>query len=186
MKIVVGITGATGVIYGVRLLEKLASHSVETHLVMSQWGKKTLELETSLTVEEVQGLANYHYDELDLAGAIASGSFLHDGMVIAPCTMKTLAGIRHGFSQNLIQRAADVTLKEGRKLILMPRESPLSTIHLENMLGLSQMGVKIVPPMPAFYQQPQTIEEIIDSSIHRVFDLLGIQREDAKRWGNLS
>ena len=100
--------------------------------------------------------------------------------------MKTLAGIRHGFSQNLIQRAADVTLKEGRKLILMPRESPLSTIHLENMLGLSQMGVKIVPPMPAFYQQPQTIEEIIDSSIHRVFDLLGIQREDAKRWGNLS
>lgn len=172
-------------IYGVRLLEELASHSVETHLVMSHWAKKTLELETPQTVEAVQALADHHYDLSDLASPLASGSFGHDGMVVAPCSMKTLAGIRHGFSQNLIQRAADVTLKEGRKLILMPRESPLSTIHLENMLGLSQMGVRIVPPMPTFYHHPQTIQELVDSSIERVLDLLGIPKKDTKRWGDL-
>ena len=184
MKIVVGMTGASGAIYGVRLLESLAKHSVEIHLVISHWAKETLRLETDISLATLQGLVSRVYEESDLAAPISSGSFHHDGMVIMPCSMKTLAGIRHGFSQNLIQRAADVTLKEKRKLILVPRESPLSSIHLENMLSLSQMGVFVAPPSPSFYHKPNSILDIVDFSVMRILDLLGIPMESDKRWGD--
>ena len=184
MKIVVGMTGASGAIYGVRLLENLAKHSVETHLVVSQWARETLKLETDVSLETLHGLASKIYEESDMAASISSGSFYHDGMVVIPCSMKTLAGIRYGFSQNLIQRAADVTLKEKRKLVLVPRESPLSSIHLENMLSLSQMGVFIAPPSPSFYHQPDSILDIVDFSAMRILDILGIREESTKRWGD--
>lgn len=184
MKIVVGMTGASGAIYGVRLLESLAKHSVETHLVLSQWAKETLRLETDISLSTLEGLTSKVYEESDLAAPISSGSFYHDGMVIIPCSMKTLAGIRHGFSQNLIQRAADVTLKEKRKLILVPRESPLSSIHLENMLNLSQIGVFIAPPSPSFYHKPNSILDIVDFSVMRILDILGIREKSTKRWGD--
>lgn len=183
MRIIVGITGASGVIYGLKILQHLQKKSVETHLVLSDWAKRTLEIENLISYTEVEKLAHKVYDADDLAAPISSGSFLHDGMIIAPCSMKTLAGIRYGFSQNLIQRAADVTLKEKRKLILMPRESPFSTIHLENMLGLSQMGVVIAPPCPSFYHKPESLEEMVDFSAMRILDLLGIHENSAKRWG---
>ena len=184
MKIVVGMTGASGAIYGVRLLENLAKHSVETHLVVSQWARETLKLETDVSLETLHGLASKIYEESDMAASISSGSFYHDGMVVIPCSMKTLAGIRYGFSQNLIQRAADVTLKEKRKLVLVPRESPLSSIHLENMLSLSQMGVFIAPPSPSFYHQPDSILDIVDFSAMRILDILGIREESTKRLGD--
>ena len=184
MKIVVGMTGASGAIYGVRLLENLAKHSVETHLVVSQWARETLKLETDVSLETLHGLASKIYEESDMAASISSGSFYHDGMVVIPCSMKTLAGIRYGFSQNLIQRAADVTLKEKRKLVLAPRESSLSSIHLENMLSLSQMGVFIAPPSPSFYHQPDSILDIVDFSAMRILDILGIREENTKRWGD--
>ena len=184
MKIVVGMTGASGAIYGVRLLENLAKHSVETHLVVSQWARETLKLETDVSLETLHGLASKIYEESDMAASISSGSFYHDGMVVIPCSMKTLAGIRYGFSQNLIQRAADVTLKEKRKLVLVSRESPLSSIHLENMLSLSQMGVFIAPPSPSFYHQPDSILDIVDFSAMRILDILGIREESTKRWGD--
>ncbi len=184
MKIVVGMTGASGAIYGVRLLESLAKHSVETHLVVSQWARETLKLETDVSLETLHGLASKIYEESDMAASISSGSFYHDGMVVIPCSMKTLAGIRYGFSQNLIQRAADVTLKEKRKLVLVPRESPLSSIHLENMLSLSQMGVFIAPPSPSFYHQPDSILDIVDFSAMRILDILGIREESTKRLGD--
>ena len=184
MKIVVGMTGASGAIYGVRLLESLAKHSVETHLVVSQWAKETLRLETDVSLETLHGLASKIYEESGWGTSICSGSFHHYGMVVIPCSMKTLAGIRYGFSQNLIQRAADVTLKEKRKLVLVPRESPLSSIHLENMLSLSQMGVFIAPPSPSFYHQPDSILDIVDFSAMRILDILGIREESTKRWGD--
>ena len=184
MKIVVGMTGASGAICGVRLLARLVKHYVETHMVVSQWARETLKLETDVSLETLHGLASKIYEESDMAASISSGSFHHDGMVVVPCSMKTLAGIRHGFSQNLIQRAADVTLKEKRKLVLVPRESPLSSIHLENMLSLSQMGVFIAPPSPSFYHQPDSILDIVDFSVMRILDILGIREESAKRWGD--
>lgn len=182
VKIIVGITGASGIIYGIKILQHLQKRSIETHVVLSEWAKQTLEIEKLISLEEVEKLAHKVYDANDLAAPISSGSFLHDGMIVAPCSMKTLAGIRHGFSQNLIQRAADVTMKERRKLILMPRESPFNTIHLENMLGLSQMGVIIAPPCPSFYHKPQTLEEMVNFSAMRILDLLGIHEKSDKRW----
>lgn len=153
MRLIVGMTGATGAPLGVELLQALrAIPDVETHLVMSKWAKTTIELETPYTPAEVAALADYCHSPADQAATISSGSFRTDGMIIIPCSMKTLAGVRAGYAEGLVGRAADVVLKEGRKLVLVPREMPLSTIHLENMLALSRMGVAIVPPMPAFLQ----------------------------------
>lgn len=182
MRIVVAITGATGAIYGITLLEQLKKLGVETHLVLSQWARHTIELETSYSQEQVSALVDIHYAEENLAAAISSGSFRHNGMVIAPCSMKTLAGIAHGYAENLIARAADVSLKEGRPLILVPRETPLNTIHLENMLRLSRSGAVILPPMPAFYHRPATIQEIVDQTVGRILDRLGIENDLVKRW----
>lgn len=175
MRIVVGITGASGAIYGITLLQQLKKLQVETHLILSKWAEKTIELETPYTAQQVAALASYLHEENDLTAPVASGSYLHDGMVIAPCSMKTLSAVANGYSNNLIARAADVTIKEHRTLILMPRETPLNAVHLENMLKLDRAGAVILPPMPAFYQRPQTVEEIILHSITRVLDILKIK-----------
>ena len=182
VRIVVAITGATGVIYGITLLEQLKKLEVETHLILSRWSCHTIELETAYTVEQVSALANVKHAEENLAAAVSSGSFRHHGMVIAPCSMKTLAGLAHGYAENLIVRAGDVTLKEGRPLILVPRETPLNTIHLENMLRLTRAGAVILPPMPAFYQHPATLQDIVDQTVGRILDRLGLENDLVKRW----
>ncbi len=181
-RLIVGITGASGSIFGVRLLEALRSSSIETHLIISQWGARTLVHETPYTVQQVQELATERYAIGDVGAAMASGSFLTMGMVIVPCSMRTLGAIAHGIGDNLIHRAADVVLKERRKLVLAVREAPLSEIHLENMLKLARMGVSICPPTPAFYHHPQTIDEMVRHSVTRLLDQLGIPVAGAERW----
>jgi len=181
-RIVVGITGATGSIFGVRLLEVMRAAGIETHLVMSKWGARTMTHETSRSVEDVNALASVSYNPNDQGAAISSGSFLTDGMVIAPCSMRTLAAIATGQGEHLVHRAADVSLKERRKLLLVVRESPLNEIHLENMLKLARMGVVILPPMPGFYNHPQSIDEMVDHIVMRILDQLGIESELTKRW----
>lgn len=183
MRIIVGITGASGVIYGISLLEALRQLDVETHLILSRQAERLITAETAYDPEEVRALAAYAYAAEDLYAPVASGSFLCQGMVVAPCSMKTLAGIASGYAENLIQRAADVTIKEGRRLILMPRESPFSAIHLENMLKLARLGVIIAPPIPAFYTRPQAINDLVRFSVGRALDLLGIKHHLFPRWG---
>lgn len=181
-RLIVGITGATGAIYGVRLLERLHEAGVDTHLVISRWGARTLLHETAWTREQVVRLADVSYSAADMGAAISSGSFRTDGMIVAPCSAKTLAAIAHGYGDNLIHRAADVTLKERRRLVLVVREAPLSEIHLENMLKLSRMGAVILPPMPAFYHNPQSVDDIVDHTVARVLDQFGIEMAGAPRW----
>jgi len=182
MRIVVAICGASGVIYGIRLLQMLREKGVETHLILSEWAKKTIPVETDYPVAEVEALADAVYDEADLGAAVSSGSFRTTAMVVIPCSMKTLSGIAHGYSENLIVRAADVTLKERRRLILVPRETPLSPIHLENMLKLARLGVTVMPPEPAFYHRPRTIEELVERFLARILDQLGIQQDISRPW----
>jgi 4-hydroxy-3-polyprenylbenzoate decarboxylase len=182
MRLIVGITGATGAIYGVRLLERLREAGADTHLVISRWGARTLLHETSWSRERVEALAGATYAPGDMGAAISSGSFRTDGMVIAPCSAKTLAAIAHGYGDNLIHRAADVVLKERRRLVLVVREAPLSDIHLENMLKLSRMGAVILPPMPAFYNNPRTVDDVVDYTVARILDQFGIEVESAMRW----
>jgi 4-hydroxy-3-polyprenylbenzoate decarboxylase len=183
MRLVVGITGATGVIYGVRLLERLRDAGVETHLVISRWGARTLAHETPYSREQVEALAHTTYAPGDMGAAISSGSFQTAGMVIVPCSAKTLAAIAHGFGDGLIHRAADVVLKERRKLLLAVREAPLSDIHLENMLKLSRMGAIILPPMPAFYNNPRSLTDIVDHTVARMLDQFGIEAPGGtQRW----
>src|SRR5580700_1936575 len=182
-RIVVGMTGATGAVFGVEVLRQLQQCSdVETHLVLSRWARATIHLETGLSAGDVAGLADVVYSWDDQAAVISSGSFLTHGMVVAPCSMKTLAGIRTGYADGLIARAADVTLKERRRLVLVPRETPLSEIHLENMLALTRMGARIVPPMPAFYNHPASIGDIVDHIVMRILDQFEIESPTAKRW----
>ena len=184
-RLIVGITGASGSIYGVRLLEMLRDTAVETHLVMSRWGARTLVHETGYTPEQVQALATVAHPLTDQGAAISSGSFVTMGMVIAPCSVRTLAAIAHGLGDHLVHRAADVVLKERRRLVLAVREAPLSEIHLENMLKLSRMGVVIAPPVPAFYANPETIDEIVNYTAARLLDPFGIHI-DVARWPGLS
>lgn len=183
MRLVVAITGASGAIIGIRILEELKRHSLETHLVISRWGAQTIGQETPWPVEEVRALASRSYDDGDLAAPISSGSFRCDGMVVAPCSMKTVAGIAGGFAENLALRAADVAIKEGRPLVLVVRETPLSAIHLENMLKLARLGVTIMPPVPAFYSRADTLEGIIDQTVGRVLERFGIETPALRRWG---
>lgn len=183
MKIVIGVTGATGTIYAVHLLKALKDTAqAEIHLIMSDWAKKNLAIETEYSLKDVENLASVVYDNQNLGAPISSGSFLTDGMIILPCSMKTLSSIAQGYDENLITRTASVMLKEGRKLVLSPRESPLSPIHLENMLKLSRLGVRIVPPMPAFYSHPQSVEDIINHHVMKILDQFGIDFVQAKRW----
>lgn len=187
-RIVVAVSGASGTIYGLRLLEALhAQPEVEVHLVMSPWAKENLAVEaTGYSLAQVHALADFVYDHRNMGATIASGSFRHDGMVIVPASMKTLAAIATGLGDSLIGRAADVTLKERRPLIVVPRETPLNQIHLENMLKLAKMGVEIIPPMPAFYQQPQTIDDLIAHTTMKLLDHLKIANDLAPRWPGLA
>lgn len=183
MRLIVGMTGATGAAFGVRLLENLRElPGVETHLVLSRWARTTIELETGLSVAEVSALADVTHPPEDQGATISSGSFTTDGMVIVPCSMKTLAGIRAGYAEGLVGRAADVVLKERRKLVLVPRETPLSEIHLENMLALARLGVQMVPPMPAFYNHPASVDDIVDHITARILDQFELPAPAAKRW----
>src|SRR5688572_33423070 len=182
MKIIVAITGATGAIYGVRILQRMREAGVETHLVISRWGARTLVHETPHSREHVESLATVSYAPGDMGAAIASGSFRTDGMIVAPCSAKTLAAIAHGVGENLIHRAADVILKERRKLVLAVREAPLSDIHLENMLKLSRMGAVMMPPVPAFYTRPQSLDDVVNHTVARLLDQFGIEVPGLARW----
>lgn len=181
-RIIVGLTGATGAIFGIRLLEALKAAEVETHLVMSKWARQTVEHETSWSYDDVCALATKTHSSGDMGASISSGSFLTDGMVIVPASTRTVAAIAHGVGDHLVHRAADVILKERRKLVMVVRETPLNDIHLENMLKLSRMGVSIVPPMPAFYNHPQTLDDMVDHIVARILDQFGVPAEFAKRW----
>ena len=184
-RLIVGITGASGSIYAVRLLEMLRETDVETHLVISRWGARTLVHETNYTLDHVQRLASMVHPLTDQGAAISSGSFVTMGMVIVPCSVRTLAAIAHGLCDHLVHRAADVVVKERRKLVLAVREAPLSEIHLENMLKLARMGVVIAPPVPAFYSRPDTIDEIVNHTAARLLDQFGIH-VDMARWPGLN
>ncbi|HEX2270620.1 MAG TPA: UbiX family flavin prenyltransferase [Pyrinomonadaceae bacterium] len=181
-RLIVGITGATGTIFGLRILQMLHGSGVETHLVMSKWAARTLTHETPYSVKDVQDLATQSYASGDQGAAISSGSFVTLGMVIAPCSMRTLAAIAHGLGDNLVHRAADVILKERRKLVLVVRESPFNEIHLENMLKLARMGVVILPPVPAFYNHPQSLDDMINHIAMRVVDQFDIHLDVMNRW----
>ena len=182
-RIVIGISGASGVIYGVRMLSLLKEKDFETHLILSEAGKKNIEIETSYKAGEVAAMATHVYDNKDVGAALASGSFLTYGMVVVPCTIKTLSGIANSYTDNLLVRAADVTLKEKRKLVLVVRETPLHKGHLRLMTMAADMGAHILPPVPSFYHQPKTIDDIIDQTIGKIFDYLGIKHDLFRRWG---
>ena len=182
-KLIVGISGATGVIYGIRLLEVLRTvDDVETHLVMSPYAKLNIEIETTYAPADVEALADEVHSHRDQAASISSGSFKTDGMVIAPCSMKTLSAIVNSYADSLLARAADVVLKERRTLVLMPRESPLHTGHCKLLYEASQLGAVIAPPMPAFYSLPQTLDDLVNHSVGRVLDLFDLDPGIVKRW----
>jgi 4-hydroxy-3-polyprenylbenzoate decarboxylase len=187
MRLVVGVTGATGVIYGIRLLEILRTHAeVQTHLVISTPGKRTIVEETAYALKDVEALATYHYDNRDIGAPIASGSFRTTGMVIAPCSIKTAGAIASCHTDSLIARAADVTLKEGRPLIVLVRETPLHLGHIKCMLALAEMGAVLLPPMPAFYNRPKDIDDIVNHTIARVLDRLGLPQTLVAEWQGTS
>ena len=182
-RIIVGISGASGAIYGIELLRVLKEREdVETHLIVSKSARRNIELETPCKPDEVEALANVVHSSDDLADALASGSFLIDGMVVAPCSIKTLSGIANSFEQNLMIRAAGVTLKEGRKLILLVRETPLHIGHLRLMTWAAEIGAVILPPLPAFYHKPKTIEDLIHQTLGKVLDQLQVEHDLFKRW----
>jgi flavin prenyltransferase len=181
-RLIVGVTGASGSIYAVRLLEALRRTDIESHLVVSRWGARTMLHETDRSLEDVRALATHVHKENDQGARISSGSFTTLGMIIVPCSVKTLADIAHGHSNELVTRAADVVLKERRRLVLAVREAPFTDIHLENMLKLSRMGVVISPPVPAFYAKPRSIEEMVDFTVARLLDLFDIHIDAPGRW----
>lgn len=185
LRLVVGISGASGVIYGLRTLEILHSMKIETHVVLSQWGEKNIEIETDKTIEYVRSLATALYGNDSLAAPISSGSFLHSGMIIVPCSMKTLASIANGYDETLISRGAGVTLKESRLLVVVPRETPLSRIHLQNMLKLAEAGAVILPAMPGFYHKPTSLQDMVDHLVSKIIDQFNIRNNLSRRWGNV-
>ena len=182
MKIVVGISGGSGSIYAISLLKALKELNIETHLVVSGMGEYVTEHECGVNLEELKSLATYCHDNKNFAAPIASGSFKVDKMIVLPCSMKTLSAIANGYSDSLLSRACDVTIKEGRKLILVPRETPLSPIHLENMLKLSKLGVTIFPPSPGFYSHPETIEDMVLNMTGRLLDMMDVENNLVNRW----
>jgi len=184
LKLIIAITGSTGVIYGIRMLEILKKLDVETHLVMSEWGEKCISMETEYTPEYVKSLAHTTSDATNMAASVSSGTHRINGMIVAPCSMKTLAAIANGYDDTLVARSAGVTIKEGRKLILMVRETPLSAIHLENMLKLSRLGVVILPPVTEFYTNPKTIDDIVNHGVGKCLDQFDIEHDLYPRWGS--
>jgi flavin prenyltransferase len=177
-----GVTGASGAIYPLRLLQKLCRPGVEIHVILSRSGEKTLFLETGKKAADLKSFANFSWPVDDISAPLASGSFPVDAMVVAPCSIHTMSSIAYGITSNLLTRAADVTLKERRRLILMIRESPLHLGHLKTMTAVAEMGAILAPPIPGFYNQPETIEDLVDSSVDRVLDLIGLPAESARRW----
>lgn len=184
-RIAIGIAGASGVIYGVRMLRLLKDTNYETHLIISEAAKLNIEIETRYNATEVATMADYTYDHKDMAASLASGSFLTQGMVVVPCTIKTLSGIANSYSENLLVRAADVTLKEKRKLVLVVRETPLHRGHLSLMTMAADLGAHILPPVPSFYHMPKTIDDIIDQTIGKIFDYMGIEHKLFRRWNGI-
>ena len=184
-RVVVGITGATGAVYTVRLLQRLKAAGAQTHLVASPAGVLSANHELGMDRRALEALADHAYNPADIGAAIASGSFMTDAMVVAPCSMRTLAAVAHGLSDNLLTRAADVTLKERRRLLLMVRETPLNLAHLRNMTAVTEMGGVIFPPLPAFYHRPQSIDEMVDDTVERVLALLGVNEAAPKVWRGL-
>ena len=184
-RIIVGITGATGAVYAVRLLQRLKAVGAETHLVVSPAGVLNVHHELGLDRSALEAIADHAYNPADVGAAIASGSFATDAMVVAPCSMRTLAAIAHGLSDNLLTRAADVVLKERRRLVLMVRETPFNLAHLRNMTAVTEMGGLIFPPLPAFYHRPKSIDELVDDTVERVLSLLGVQGAAPKSWSGL-
>lgn len=182
MRIVVGISGASGAVYGIRLLEELKAAGVETHLVVTAAGELTIRYETGYPLESVHQLATHGWAHDDIASPLASGSFRHDGMVVAPCSIKSVSGLANSYAENLLLRAGDVALKERRKLVLLVRETPLHSGHLEAMLQLSRLGAVIMPPLPSFYNRPQTVADVVNQTVGRVLDLLGIPNQLVSRW----
>lgn len=183
MRLVIGISGSSGVIYGIRMLEMLRTFDeVETHLVMSRYGRLNIELETDYLPKDVEALADVVHSERNQAASIASGSFGVDGMIVAPCSMKTLSAIVHSYADTLLVRAADVCLKERKQLVLMPRETPLHTGHCKLLYEASQLGAIIAPPMPAFYTRPQSLDDLVNHSVGRILDLFGLDTGTLKRW----
>ena len=183
MVLIIGITGASGVIYGIRLLEVLSTYKeIETHLLVSEAGEKNIQYETDWKVEEVRALADFSYDIQDIGARLASGSFKRDGMVVAPCSMKTLSALANSYADNLLTRTADVTLKERKRLVLLVRETPFHLGHLRNMEKLTEMGAVVLPPIPAFYHRPRTINELVDHTIGKVLDIFDIDHNLFPRW----
>jgi flavin prenyltransferase len=181
-RLIVGMTGSTGAIFGVRFLEALKHADFESHLIISKWAQRTIEHETNYSLEQVRSLASVVHSAGDMGATISSGSFITDGMVVIPCSVRTLGGIAGGYGEHLVHRAADVILKERRRLVLVVRETPLSEVHLENMLKLARMGVTMLPPLPAFYNHPQSIDDIVNHIVGRVLDQFGIPAPFEKRW----
>ncbi len=183
MVLIIGITGASGVIYGIRLLEVLSGISdIETHLIISESGEMNIRYETDRNVEDIKALANFSYDVKDVGAQLSSGSFQRDGMIIAPCTVKTMSALANSYTENLIIRAGDVTIKERKKLLLLLRETPLHIGHIKSMERLCEMGAIIMPPVPAFYHKPKTVQDIIDHTIGKTLDMFGIKHNLFERW----
>ncbi len=185
MKLVIGITGSTGAIYGIRMLETLKKLNVETHLIISEWGEKCISMETDLTLDHVKSLATNTSDEKNMASSVSSGTHRIDGMIVSPCSMKTLSAIANGYDDTLVARAAGVTIKESRKLVLMVRETPLSAIHLENMLKLARLGIVILPPVTEFYTKPKSLDDIVNHGVGKCLDQFDIEHNLYPRWGTL-
>lgn len=182
MKIVVGISGASGAVYGIRTLEALRRCRVETHLVISKSAKKTIAIETNYRINDVEALADHVYENENVGAAIASGSFKHDGMIVVPCSIKSLSGMANSYNDNLLVRAADVTLKEKRKLVVLVRETPLHLGHLKLLVALAELGGVILPPVPAFYHQPKTIDDIVNQTVGKALDHFGVEHQLFRRW----
>jgi len=183
MRLVVGITGSSGVIYGINVLEVLLKIKIESHLIISQWGERNVQIETDKSVEFVKSLATRIYNNDDMAAPISSGSFKTDGMAIVPCSMKTLSSIANGYDDSLVSRAAGVCIKESRRLVIVPRETPLSKIHLQNMISLADIGVIVLPAMPGFYQRPKSMDDLITHIAGKILDQFGIEHNIYRRWG---
>jgi len=183
LRLIIGINGTTGIVYGVRLLQVLRGiEGIDTHLVISRAGEQTIEIETDFKADEIRALADHSYPIDDIGACLASGSFMRDGMIIAPCSMKTLSALAHSYADNLLTRAADVTLKERGRLVLLVRETPLHLGHLKNMVSVTEMGGIILPPVPAFYHKPQTIQDLIDHTVGKALDLFNIEHRLFTRW----
>jgi len=183
MKLVIGITGSSGILYGIRMLEALKRYKIDVYLIMSEWATRCLKLETDYDLKYVRSLAKNYFEDSNMAASVSSGTFETDGMIVIPCSMKTLSSIANGYEETLVARAAGVTMKESRKLVVVPRETPLTSIHLENMLKLARIGVTILPAMPGFYNKPKSVDELLNHVVGKCLDQFGINHDLFKRWG---